>query len=105
MRIKLSQLRQIIKEEVARSIAESGGYNDIPDEYGSGGAVAANRGAKVSDAEKAILALRDGTISLDQIPQELTSDDLLTALAVALRLRNVTPQEEQTIKVLLQNYC
>ena len=97
MRIKLSQLRRIIKEEAYRALHES--YSGvIEQDYAS---PPANRGQRSADADAAILALLNGA-DLDEIPQDLTRDDLDAALTDAIAKRIVPAGRVQEIENLLQ---
>lgn len=91
MKMRLSQLRRIIKEEVAHSLAESGGYNDVPDVDNR----PANRGDRVSVADDVILALSKAS---------LTPDDLRVALDAALLKGIVDELQADEINALLRDY-
>lgn len=91
MKIRLSQLQRIIKEEFARSLTESGGYNDVTDVDNR----PANRGDSVSVADAVILALSKVS---------LTPDDLRAALGSALRAGTIDELKADEIDALLRDY-
>ena len=100
MRLRLSQLRRIIKEEADRFIAESySGDEELP-----GDSPPANRGDKVLAADAVILAISKALkLARDS---KLTPDDLRGAFDKALRegtVDELSPQADE-INALLQSY-